>query len=140
MSDAIEHEIKLAAPPADCLRALTSTDALRAWYTPDTDGDAAAGGTIRFQFDHAPTFRWQVLDAGPTTVRWRCIEGPGDSVGTEAVFTLSATADGRTLVELAHAGWPNRAGNFRKCNTLWGHLLGRLQNYVQTGVAAPALA
>jgi uncharacterized protein YndB with AHSA1/START domain len=140
MTETIEHEVKIAAPLPDCLRALTATDALRSWYTPDTDGAAGAGGTIRFRFERAPAFRWQVVEAGPTTVRWRCVEGPSDSVGTEAAFRLSPTGDGRTLVEFAHTGWPGRHGSFRKCNTLWGQLLGRLQMHVHTGAAAPAVA
>ncbi|MBV9324777.1 MAG: SRPBCC domain-containing protein [Chloroflexi bacterium] len=140
MTNTIDHEIKLAAPAAACLRALTATDALRTWYTPDTDGDASVGGTLRFAFDGRPTFRWLVLDAGPRRVHWRCTEGPGASVGTEVVFVLTPTADDRTLLEFVHSGWPEQAANFRKCNTLWALLLGSLKTYVESGVAAPALA
>jgi hypothetical protein len=71
-------------------------------------------------------------------VAWKCAAGPGDSPGTIVSFHLSLLADGRTLVEQDHQGWPGTHGNYRKCNTYWGVLLHHLKQYVETGVPAPA--
>jgi uncharacterized protein YndB with AHSA1/START domain len=135
----ILHEIKVQAAPDSVFAALTTADGLRAWYSAHVEGDGKPGDTWRFQFTERPTFRWEVTEsAAPTRVAWRCVEGPGDSVGTEVEVVLSQADKGRTLVELAHSGWPGTHGNYRKCNTYWGVLLHHLKQYVETGVAAPA--
>jgi hypothetical protein len=134
----IHHEIKVRAAPEDIRAALSSAAGLESWH----------GGRVvsteegwRFEFaDGAPTFRWAVQPAGSADeIVWRCMHGPGDSVGTEASFKISAADKGRTLVEFAHRGWPHAGGNFRKCNTQWAILLHHLRDYAETGKPAPAL-
>ncbi len=134
----IHHEIKVRAAPDRIREGLTSTTSLEAWHGGQV---TAADGAFRFEFaDGAPTFRWALEpDKSGNEIVWRCLEGPGDSVGTEASFKMSATDKGRTLVEFAHRGWPHTGGNFRKCNTQWAILLHHLRQYLETGKADPAL-
>lgn len=81
----------------------------------------AKDGAWAFDFaDGAPSFEWAIeKTAAPDEFVWRCVKGPGNSVGTEASFKISAADKGRTLVEFVHRGWPHAGGNFRKCNTQW---------------------
>lgn len=37
-------------------------------------------------------------------VRWRCVDGPEDWIGTEVTFALSE-ADGQTILLFGHCGW-----------------------------------
>jgi uncharacterized protein YndB with AHSA1/START domain len=135
----IEHEIKINETPQKVFAALTTADGLKSWYSAHVEGDGTPGHEWRFQFTERPTFRWEVTEStAPTRVAWRCTEGPGDSVGTEVAVQLSPADPGRTLVELAHSGWPGTDGNYRKCNTYWGVLLYHLKQYAETGVARPA--
>lgn len=135
----IDHEIKIAATPERVFAALTTLDGVKGWHTPTATGSGDVGTEWVFSFADHPEFGWEVVTSeAPSTVVWRCTRGPGDSVGTTASFTLARTADDRTLVEHAHAGWPGTHGNFRKCNTTWGVLLHHLRDYVETGDAAPA--
>jgi uncharacterized protein YndB with AHSA1/START domain len=136
---AIDHEIKIEASPERIFEALTTAGGLKSWHTAHVEGDGAPGHAWRFEFTERPTFRWEVTQsASPTHVAWRCIEGPGDSVGTSVTFDLSGADKDRTLVELAHTGWPGTHGNYRKCNTYWGVLLHHLKQYVETGIPGPA--
>lgn len=135
----IDHEIKVSASPEQVYAALTTLDGVKGWHTPTATGDGAVGGVWVFSFADHPEFGWEVITSEPTSeVVWRCVRGPGDSVGTTVTFSLVGTEDGRTLVEHVHAGWPGTHGNFRKCNTTWGVLLHHLRDYVETGDAAPA--
>lgn len=130
----INHEIKIAAPPERVYAALTTLDGVRSWHTPLAEGTGAVGSTWAFTFTGRAEFDWEIAALEPNTlVAWKCTQGPGDSVGTTATFVLTPTEDGRTLVELTHAGWPGTHGNFVKCNTIWGALLHHLQQYVETG-------
>jgi len=134
----IHHEIKVRAAPERIRTALGTAAGLESWHGGRI---VAENGGWRFEFaDGAPTFRWAVVPTGSADAFvWRCVEGPGDSVGTEASFKISAADKGRTLVELAHRGWPHTGGNFRKCNTQWAILLHHLREYVESGNVAPAL-
>jgi len=133
----IHHEIKARAAPDRIRKALSNPAEVEAWHGGRV---TSAEGVWRFEFDGAPTFRWKVepLESGADII-WRCLEGPGDSVGTEAVFKFRPAGDGRTLVEFVHRGWPHAGGNFRKCNTQWAVLLHHLRQFAETGKAAPAL-
>src|SRR3954451_7927752 len=132
----IHHEIKVKADPERIRTALGSREALEAWHGGAVSD--AGGGGWRFDFVNGPTFHWRIApDTGENDVTWCCVDGPGDSVGTEAKFTFIPQTDGRTLVEFRHSGWPHAGGNFRKCNTHWAVLLHRLRQYVETGAAAP---
>jgi Activator of Hsp90 ATPase homolog 1-like protein len=134
----IHHEIKVRAEPDRIREALTSPTSLEAWHGGRV---TVANGGLRFEFaDGAPTFRWAIEPAkSGAEIVWRCLEGPGDSVGTEASFKFSPADKGRTLVEFAHRGWPHTGGNFRKCNTTWAILLHHLRQYIESGKADPAL-
>ena len=134
----IHHEIKVHATPDRIREALNTVAGLEAWHGGRV---TASDGSWRFEFaDNAPTFRWaaELANSGREII-WRCLEGPGDSVGTEASFTISSGDRGRTLIEFVHRGWPHTGGNFRKCNTQWAILLHHLRQYLETGNPAPAL-
>lgn len=134
----ITHEIKVEGTPAQVFDALTTIDGITAWQTPHATGTGDVGSRWEFAFAGRPSFVWEVRASDPTRVEWLCIEGPGDSVGTTAVFEISETGDDRTLVVLTHSGWAGTDGNFRKCNTIWGVLLHHLSQAVRTGTPAPA--
>jgi uncharacterized protein YndB with AHSA1/START domain len=137
----ISHEIKIKAPKERVFAALTTLQGLSGWHSSGVDGVADLGGVIVVSAPGAPVFEWKVTRVDkPNCVEWTCVKGPGNSVGTRARFDLSAHPDGRTFVELSHAGWPDTRGNFRKCNTLWGVLLHHLRKYVETGAQDPAFA
>ncbi|MGH3638155.1 MAG: SRPBCC family protein [Mycobacterium sp.] len=134
----IDHELKIDAPPEQVYEALTTPDGVKGWHNPTVTGSGEVGTEWVFSFADHPEFGWEVTASDvPSRVVWRCTRGPGDSVGTTATFTI-VPANGRTLLELQHAGWPGTHGNFRKCNTTWGVLLHHLRDYVETGDAAPA--
>lgn len=135
----ITHEIKIGGTPEQVYEALTTADGVRSWQTPLAEGTGVVGTEWVFTFTGRAEFAWEiVVSEPPSRVQWRCTEGPGDSVGTIAVFDISDNGDGRTFVAFTHSGWTDTDGNFRKCNTIWGVLLHHLQQFVQTGSPATA--
>jgi uncharacterized protein YndB with AHSA1/START domain len=135
----ISHEIRISGKPEQVFEALTTLEGVTSWQTPHAEGTGVVGTEWVFTFTGRPVFAWEIIASeSPDRVEWRCTQGPGDSVGTTARFAISPAADGRTLLELTHAGWPGTDGNFRKCNTIWGVLLYHIQQFVQTGTPATA--
>jgi uncharacterized protein YndB with AHSA1/START domain len=132
----IQHEIKANASQSKIYEALTTSQGLRSWWSANAIGD---GRTWRFAHTGRPFFVFEIAaQQSPDSVDWRCIDGPNDSVGTIITYRLSEAGQGRTLIEVAHKGWPGTDGNFRKCNTYWGVLLHHLKQYAETGIARPA--
>ncbi|CDR35167.1 SRPBCC family protein [Criblamydia sequanensis] len=135
----INHEIKVDAPIKKVFKAMSTIDGLRSWHTAEVEGSSEQNGTLIFKADDKPAFNWKVSQLEPEKkIIWECTKGPGDSVGTKAIFKVSQSKDGRTLIEFSHTEWPGDGGNFRKCNTLWAILLHHLKNYVETDVPEPA--
>lgn len=136
----IDHEIKIHAPIDKTFNALIDLKELKAWHTASIEGNPGLNQVLKFKGTGKPIFSWKLVELDPDKkVAWECVEGPGDSPGTQAIYTLSKTDDNRTLVELSHTSWPDQEGNFRKCNTLWGILMHHLKNYLETGEPDPAI-
>jgi uncharacterized protein YndB with AHSA1/START domain len=123
----IRHELKIAAPRAEIIEALTKEPHLERWHGAKVTSD---GRTLRLEYPSGVTFQWRVAAISPGRVTWQCVEGPGRSTGTQATFELTEAGDGRTAVVFEHSGWSDGDPNLRKCNTLWGFLLHQLQQHL----------
>lgn len=135
----INHEIKIKAPISKVYQAINTLKGLHAWHSSHIQGEPALNAILTFEGKDKPTFKWKVIKADKDhEIVWECVEGPGESLGTKAIYKLSDTGDGRTLVKFSHTGWPSNHENFNKCNTLWGILLHHLKNYVEAGKTEPA--
>ncbi len=129
----ILHRVGIAAPPDRVFEALTTIDGLRGWWVAETKGDPAAGGTIDFGF-----CRMQVLEAAPgKQVRWRCVDGPPEWVGTEVKFSLS-WKDEQTFVLFDHASWKKPVEFMHHRSTKWAVFLLSLRDLLERSQGHPA--
>jgi hypothetical protein len=96
------------------------------------------GAKWLLNYANGPTFAWEITAHDADKISWKCVQGPGDSVGTSVTFNLGKTPDGRVHLTFAHEGWPHQGGNFTKCNGLWGMLLHQLRAFAEHGRVAPA--
>jgi uncharacterized protein YndB with AHSA1/START domain len=137
----IVHRIGATASQDDVYAALSTIDGLAGWWTEDTKGDGAVGGTIRFRFAGAPEpggFDMLVLDATPSErVLWQVVEGPEEWVGTQIGFELSQEDD-YTVVMFRHTGWQEAVPFMYHCSTKWATFLMSLKQFVETGTGQPA--
>src|SRR5690349_1991995 len=108
----IDHEIMIDGTPEQVFAALSTRDGVQSWQTPHVEGSGAVGSEWRFTFSGRAEFDWEVAESEPPSrIVWRCTKGPGDAVGTTAIFLVASSGD-RTLLELKHSGWPGTHGNF----------------------------
>jgi uncharacterized protein YndB with AHSA1/START domain len=135
----ILHRVGVKTPtPEKVYEALTTVDGLAAWWTHDTKGDAAPGGTIQFRFPPVGGFDMDVVEARPSKrVTWRVADGPEEWVGTTIDFDLHQSGDW-TIVLFSHQGWKERGEFMHHCSTKWGSFLMSLKSLVETGEGAPA--
>lgn len=129
----ILHRVGIGAPPARVYDALTAVDGLRGWWTSETKGNPASGGTIDFGF-----CKMQVVETVPEKlVRWRCISGPEEWVGTEVSFALS-WRDDQTFLLFKHAGWREPVEFMHHCSTKWATFLLSLRDLLESSKGRPA--
>lgn len=128
----LRHAIKLAARRAATFKAITDVREIAAWHLGVVEGDIAVG--TPFTLNPKPGLRlsWRTDEIQPDRLlRQTCVEGPGTSAGKVVTFTLSDLPEGGTLVELSDGVWPAEDPHLPFCNTRWGEVLHRLQEYVE---------
>jgi len=134
----LRHAVNIDADHAKVRSALTTLDGLKGWTMAEVSGGGGVGSKWSLKYPGGPTFVWEITAHDDHKIAWRCVEGPGDSVGTAVSFDLGKTPHGRVQVAFSHGGWPHQQGNFDKCNSLWGMMLHHLKGYVEKGKVAPA--
>ena len=118
-------------------QALTTIEGLSGWWTNDTKGDTAVGGTLQFRFGPAGGFDMTVLDLQPDRrVFWEVVDGPAEWIGTTIEFSLRQE-EGYTIVLFKHAGWREPVEFMHHCSTKWATFLLSLKSLVEQGKGTP---
>jgi uncharacterized protein YndB with AHSA1/START domain len=123
--------------PEKVYDALTTIEGLSGWWTEDTTGDAAPGGTIAFRFPPGG-FDMKVLDATPADrVTWEVVEGPAEWIGTTVEWNLRRDGDWTTVL-FKHAGWAEPVDFMHHCSTKWATYLMSLKSLLEKGTGLPS--
>ena len=139
----IIHRVGIKSPANQVYQALTSLDGLAHWWTEDVQGDGGLGGKIEFNF-RSPTgelkgnaiMEVQELSA-EKAVRWRCVDGPAEWIGTDITFRLSRE-DSQTIVDFGHRNWREAVDFTSHCSMKWATFLLSLREYIETGTGKPS--
>lgn len=142
MADII-HRIGIRAPATKVYEALSSVAGLAGWWTEHAEGDARVGGRIDFHFRRQTgeligqmAMEVRALTPG-TEVRWRCVDGPAEWIGTDITFELSQQ-DGQTIVLFGHRNWREAIEFTSHCSMKWATFLLSLRELVETGRGKPS--
>jgi uncharacterized protein YndB with AHSA1/START domain len=139
----IIHRIGIKAPVAHVYTALTTLKGLAGWWTEGVTGDGRVGGKIEFRFltktgELLGKMVMEVQELGENKeVRWRCVEGPEEWVGTDITFQLSEQ-DGQIIVLFGHRNWREAVEATYHCSMKWATFLLSLREYVETGKGKPS--
>lgn len=139
----IIHRIGIKAPTTQVYKALASLEGLAQWWTEEVQGDGQIGGKIEFCFRSETgelkgkmVMEVQELNA-QKDVRWKCLEGPAEWVGTDITFQLSQQ-DNQTIVLFGHRNWREAVEFTSHCSMKWATFLLSLREYVETGKGKPS--
>jgi hypothetical protein len=133
----IVHRIgssKASLPAA--YRAVATRDGLAQWWTTKVTGTSKVGEVLKFHFGRGgPEF--EVLELSPSKrVRWRCVAGPDEWIGTEVQFRITRD-EGDTAIFFRHCGWRDEDEFMHHCSTQWAYFLLGLRALLETGRGAP---
>jgi uncharacterized protein YndB with AHSA1/START domain len=142
MADII-HRIGIRSSAAQVYKALSTIEGLAHWWTEEVEGDEKVGGKIQFTFrsetgDIKGQMVMQVQELNPQkNVRWRCVDGPAEWVGTEVTFEWSEQDD-QTIIIFGHRNWREAIEFMAHCSMKWAVFLLSLREYVEKGKGKPS--
>lgn len=139
----IIHRVGIKSPAPQVYKALTTIGGLANWWTDEVQGDCKVGGKIKFTFRSKQgkilgemIMEVQTLN-NSRNVRWRCVDGPAEWIGTDITFDLSEQGD-QTIIIFGHRNWREAIEFTAHCSMKWAVFLLSLREYVETGKGKPS--
>ncbi|HEV8270309.1 MAG TPA: SRPBCC domain-containing protein [Chitinophagaceae bacterium] len=139
----IIHRIGIKSSAAKVYKALSTIKGLANWWTEEVEGEEKIGGKIEFTFrsetgDIKGKMVMEVLELNPEKyVRWRCVDGPAEWIGTDITFELSQQDD-QIIIIFGHRNWREAIEFTAHCSMKWAVFLLSLREYVETGKGKPS--
>jgi uncharacterized protein YndB with AHSA1/START domain len=134
----IKHQFTIKAPVAKVYESISQISGLKSWWTTDTEGEEKQGGVIRFGFGPGSFNKMKINSLKKDqVVRWHCVDGPSEWIGTRLGFELSEDKDKQTVVKFDHSGWKEAGEFYASCNYHWGLFMRSLKALCETGQGTP---
>ena len=129
----IVHRVGIKSIPKKVFEAISTSDGLSHWWIVDTRGNSKRGGIIHFGF-----FDMRVVELKRNKlVKWKCVKGPKEWVGTDLTFELKAKKD-QTFVLHTHANWKKPVEFMYHCSTKWAIFLLSLKDWLEREEGRPS--
>ena len=154
----IRHELLIGASPEKIYAAITSQEGLSAWWTPNTKAKEEVNSVAHFPFGNDYYKEMRITELKPfELVKWNCIKGDGEWVGTNICFILKSSdkknlldtnpeilgqieqqsSEESTILIFHHDDWKEYTPMFAECNYTWGQFLRSLKLLCETGKGRP---
>ena len=139
----IIHRIGVRSASGKVYKAIATIEGLANWWTEEVEGDEQVGGKIKFTFrgksrDLKGEMVMEVKELDPRkNVKWQCVEGPDEWVGTDITFDLSQQDD-QTIIIFGHRNWREAIEFTAHCSMKWAIFLLSLRDYIETGKGSPS--
>lgn len=135
--ESILHRLLIEAPQQKVYEALTTQKGLAGWWTPDTTAKPEVGSIARFAFGPDYFKEMKVEELQPASkVKWLCLKGDKEWIGTTITFELERHDKGTTLF-FHHDGWKEHTRVFAICTYDWAIFLRSLKFLCETGKGLP---
>ena len=116
---------------------MTDEEGLAGWWTRKVKAPPGVGAFIQFRFDDKCFNDMKVIELIPRKrVRWQCVDGAKERIGTELSFELH-DKDGATVLLFAQRGWKEQVEFMHYCSTKWATYLLGLKNLCEGGKGTP---
>lgn len=132
----IYHRFLIKAPAQKVYEALTTQEGLSGWWTPETKAKPEVGSISRFAFgDYFKEMRIETLEPSGK-IKWTCIKGFEDWIGTTITFELQPNEKG-TVLFFHHDNWKEYTPEFASCSYDWAMFLRSMRLLCETGKGLP---
>jgi uncharacterized protein YndB with AHSA1/START domain len=139
----IIHRIGIRSGADKVYKAISTIDGLSNWWTSEVDGEEQLGGKLKFTFrtqtgEVKGEMTMEVTDLhAEKNIKWQCVEGPDEWIGTDITFNLSQ-GDDQTIIIFGHRNWQDATEFTAHCSMKWAVFLLSLRDYIETGKGKPS--
>jgi len=154
----IHQAVLIGASAEKVYDAITTPQGLSGWWTPGAEAKPVVNSVARFPFGPDYFKEMQIVELKPLEfVKWKCIQGTGEWIGTTLSFQLrpgnkkallkshpelngqieQQQNENGTLLEFHHDDWKEYTLMFAECSYTWGQFLKSLKLYCETGKGLP---
>ena len=154
----IRHNLLIGTSAEKIYKAITSEEELSGWWTPNTTANAEVNSVARFPFGNNYYKEMKITQLIPfEIVKWNCIKGDAEWVGTNLSFTLKSSNkknlldtnpeilgqieqqsnEEATMLIFHHDDWKDYTPMFAECNYTWAQFLRSLKLLCETGKGRP---
>jgi uncharacterized protein YndB with AHSA1/START domain len=154
----IHQEVLIAAPAKTVYDAVTTSEGLSGWWTPNSKATAQLGNVASFPFGPDYTKEMKITALEPNKrVEWLCVKGMDEWVGTTLSFAIEhgqkdallrahpelsdqvfqANDKEQTLLIFHHDNWKQDSPMFAECSFTWGRFLTSIKRLCETGKGMP---
>jgi len=154
----IRHTVWICAAKEVVYRAISTQEGLSSWWTPFTISKAENGTVSRFTFGDGYFKAMEIKKLEPfRTVKWFCIAGADEWIGTSISFELlfgdqetllslypemqgqfeQGSSSCGTLLFFQHDDWKAYSAMFAECSYTWGAFLRSLKLLCETDEGKP---
>lgn len=154
----IHQAVLIAASADEVYKAITSQEGLSLWWTPKATAEARVHSIAHLPFgpNYHKEMKITALESNQL-VKWDCIHGVDEWIGTNISFTLIAgehetfqnqypeiqgqleqlKSKSGTLLIFQHNNWRDDTLMFAECSFTWAQFLKSLKLYCETGKGRP---
>ncbi len=132
------HLIEIHAPVEKVHGAFVSVEGIKGWWTQNAVLFAASPKTYSVRFGSEHTNKMQVLSESAQEIRWQCVEGRDEWVGTTLNFQFESKSPHQSILRFQHDGWRSESDFFAFCNTIWGYYMESVKSFCESGKGTPA--
>ncbi|HCN49425.1 MAG TPA: SRPBCC domain-containing protein [Chryseobacterium sp.] len=154
----ITHALLIGASAEKIYEMLTTQEGLSEWWTPNTKANTVLNSIAYFPFGPGYFKEMLITELKPfELIRWTCMKGADEWVGTEIVFRLIPgdkefflkeypamqgqveqlqSYEGILLI-FSHHHWKSQTLMLAECNYTWGQFLRSLKLLCETGRGKP---
>lgn len=155
----IRHALLIGVPAENVYGASTTQEGLSAWWTSEVNAKLERDSIARFAFGPDYFKEMKITELEPSKhVKWICITGVDEWVGTSISFKLEAgdresllqahpeaedqieqqgNRDQQTFLTLSHDDWKGYTPMFAECSYTWGRFLRSLKLLCEAGTGRP---
>jgi uncharacterized protein YndB with AHSA1/START domain len=135
--ESIIHRLYIDAPVEIVFENLTTQRGLAGWWTPEAKAQPESGSILRFAFGAGYFKEMKVEELKrPRKIKWVCVKGYKDWIGTTITFELEKQEQGTSLY-FHHDGWKKAARELGECSYDWAMFMRSLRFLCETGKGFP---
>jgi len=133
----ILHRVGIKASPNQVYAALSEQKGLAGWWTKNVKASPKVGAVDQFRFGDHGFNDMKVVELVPgKRVKWQCVDGAKEWIGTELTFDLREEG-GITVLLFAQRGWKAPVEFMHYCTTKWATYMLSLKALCETGGGTP---